>query len=79
MYENTFLLTMWVSLSLIVSPIMLIHALGNIWGILGEQAWWWRRKGYKRDKACDMVFLIIPLLVGLHWLIVAIWFPNLYK
>lgn len=74
-----FLLIVWVSVSLIVSPIMFLHSLESIFGIFGEKASWWKSKGHKGDRTFDVSFFIIPLMIALHWLIVAIWFPNLYK
>lgn len=73
------LLIIWGSLSLIVSPLMFFYSLESIWGIFGEKAWWWKNKGCIGYKALDICFFIIPLMIGLHWLIIAIWFPNFYK
>lgn len=65
--------------SIVACPVLFLHGIGNVFGWLSDKAYWWNLKGCYTDKAIDLIFIIVPSIVGLHWLIVAIWFPNLYK
>lgn len=70
------ILVIFVFFSLICCPLMFYSSVNNIWI---NRAWWWNQKEGKDARTIDRIFLIIPLLVGLHWSIVGIYFPTLYK
>lgn len=76
----TQLLILYAVFSIIICPLMLLSGIDNMFGILGGKAWWWNGKQANgENRIIDIIFIIIPIFVGMHWLIVAIWAPNLYK
>lgn len=76
---STNLLVLWALFSILACPILFMIGIDNRFGILSKRAWWWDEKKLNSNKALDILFISIPLLIGSHWLIVLIWLPNYYK
>jgi hypothetical protein len=73
------LLVAFALVSLFGAPLLFFDFLSGCFTGKDRRFWWFKEPGVTIMKTWTIIEVVLPILIAIHWIIVAIYFPNIYK
>jgi hypothetical protein len=73
------LLVVFALVSLFGAPLLFFDFISDCFAKKDRRFWWFREPGITTMKVWTVIEVVFPAFIAIHWLIVVIYFPNLYK